>query len=92
MMSNKIFAVLATLSALSLFAVTAAAADPIVKEEQEQLGNTAAPVDPEASKGPDDPIVKQEQEQLDNSASPNVPEPSGKGGESLPTMDMKGLE
>jgi hypothetical protein len=93
MMSNKIFAVLAASSALALFAVTSASADPIVKEEQEQIGNTAAPdVDPGASKGADQPIVKQEQNQIDNSTSTNVPEPSMKGGESIPAQEKKGLE
>ena len=82
MVSNKIIAVLAASSALALFAVTSASADPIVKEEQEQIGNSAAPdVDPGASKGPDKPIVKQEKNQLDNSMSTDVPEPSMKGGE-----------
>jgi hypothetical protein len=53
MVSNKIIAVLAATSALALFAATSANAESIVKEEQEQLGNSAAPdVDPGASQGP----------------------------------------
>ena len=92
MMSNKIIAVLAASSALALFAVTSASADPIVKEEQEQMGNSAAPdVDPGASKGPDKPIVTQEKDQLNNSMGTNVPEPSMKGGETLPEMEQEGI-
>ena len=93
MMSNKIIAVLAASSALALFAVTSATADPIVKEEQEQMGNSAAPdVDPGASKGPDKPIVTQEKDQLNNSTGTNVPEPSIKGGQSIPSEEKKGIE
>ena len=93
MMSNKIIAVLAASSALALFAVTSASADPIVKEQQEQMGNSAAPdVDPGASKGPDKPIVTQEKDQLNNSTGTNVPEPSMKGGESIPAQEKKGIE
>jgi hypothetical protein len=93
MTSNKLIALLAASSALALFAVTSASADPIVKEQQDQIGNSAAPdVDPGASKGPDKPIVTQEKDQLDNSTSTNVPEPSKKGGESIPSMEKKGIE
>ena len=93
MMSNKIIAVLGASSALALSAVTSASADPIVKEEQEQMGNSAAPdVDPGASKGPDKPIVTQEKDQLNNSTGTNVPEPSMKGGESIPAQEKKGIE
>ena len=93
MMSNKIIAVLAASSALALVAVTSASADPIVKEEQEQMGNSAAPdVDPGASKGPDKPIVTQEKDQLNNSTGTNVPEPSIKGGQSIPSEEKKGIE
>jgi hypothetical protein len=73
--SNKIIAVLAASSALALFAANA---ESIVKEEQQQLGNSAAPdVDPGASQGPDKSIVTQERVQLGNSPGPNVPERSG---------------
>jgi hypothetical protein len=93
MMSNKILAVFAASSALALFSVTSASADPIVKEEKEQIGNSAAPdVDPGASKGPDKPIVTEEKDQLDNSTSTNVPEPAQKGGQSIPSMEKKGIE
>ena len=79
MTSNKLIALLAASSALAVFAVTSASADPIVKEQQEQIGNSAAPdVDPGASKGPDKPIVTQEKDQLDNSTSTNVPEAGAK--------------
>ena len=49
MVSSKIIAVLAAMSALALFAVTSANAESIVKEEQEQLGNSPGPNVPERS-------------------------------------------
>jgi len=92
MVSNKIIAVLAVSSALALFAASAANAESIVKEEQQQLGNSAAPdVDPGASQGPDKSIVTQERMQLGNSPGPNVPEPSMKGGQSIPDLEKKDL-
>lgn len=92
MVSNKIIAVLAATSALALFAVTSANAESIVKEEQERLGNSAAPdVDPGASQGPDKSIVTQERMQLGNSPGPNVPERSMKGGESIPDLEKKDI-
>ena len=92
MVSNKIIAVLAATSALALFAATSANAELIVKEEQEQLGNSAAPdVDPGASQGPDKSIVTQERMQLGNSPGPNVPERSMKGGDSIPDLEKKDI-
>ena len=45
---------LTLVSMAALFAASAANAESIVKEEQQQLGNSAAPdVDPGASQGPD---------------------------------------
>jgi hypothetical protein len=95
MVSNKIIAVLAASSALALFAATSVNAESIVKEEQQQLGNSAAPdVDPGASRGPDKSIVTQERMQLGNSPGPNVPEGPGankKGGQSIPAEEKKDI-
>jgi len=92
MLSNKIIAVLAASSAVAVFSATATNADPIVKQEQNQLGDSAAPdVDPGASRGTDKSIVKQEQNQLGDTAAPNVPEPSMKGGQSIPSEEKKQL-
>ena len=92
MLSNKIIAVLAASSAVAVFSATATNADPIVKQEQNQLGDSAAPdVDPGASRGTDKSIVKQEQNQLGDTAAPNVPEPSMKGGQSIPSEEQKQL-
>jgi hypothetical protein len=92
MVSNKIIAVLAATSALALFAATSANAESIVKEEQEQIGNSAAPdVDPGASQGPDKSIVTQERMQLGNSPGPNVPERSMKSGDSIPDLEKKDI-
>ena len=95
MVSNKIIAVLAASSALALFAATSVNAESIVKEEQQQLGNSAAPdVDPGASQGSDKSIVTQERMQLGNSPGPNVPEGKGankKGGDSIPTEEQKDI-
>ena len=54
MLSNKIIAVLAASSAVAVFSAAAANADPIVKQEQNQLGDSECaravhegrPVDP----------------------------------------------
>ena len=43
MLSHKIIALLAASTALALFVNTSARADPIVKEQQEQIGNSGAP-------------------------------------------------
>jgi hypothetical protein len=102
MVSNKFIAVLAASSALALFAATSANlalfaatsanAESIVKEEQQQLGNSTAPdVDPGASRGPNKSIVTQERMQLGNSPGPNVPERSMKGGESIPDLEKKDI-
>ena len=92
MVSNKFIAVLAASSALALFAATSVSAESIVKEEQQQLGNSDAPdVDPGASKGTDKSIVTQERMQLGNSPGPNVPERSMKGGESIPDLEKKDI-
>ena len=40
MLSNKIIAVLAASSAVAVFSAAAANADPIVKQEQNELGNS----------------------------------------------------
>ena len=91
-MLNKFIAVLAASSALALVAVTAVNAESIVKEEQEQLGNSTAPdVDPGASRGPDKSIVTQERMQLGNSPGPNVSEPALPGGDSIPQMEQKDI-
>jgi len=92
MVSNKFIAVLAASSALALFAATSANAESIVKEEQQQLGNSAAPdVDPGASQGPDKSIVTQERMQLGNSPGPNALEPSLPGGQSIPSEEKKDI-
>jgi hypothetical protein len=93
MSTNKTFAVLAASSVLALFALSPAYAGDIVKEEQEQLDNSAQPdVDPGASKGPDKPVVDQERMQLGNEPGPDVKEPSKKGGDSIPTEEQKDIE
>ena len=92
MVSKKLIAVLAASSALALFAASAANAESIVKEEQEQLSNSTAPdVDPGASQGSDKSIVTQERMQLGNSPGPNVPSRALPGGESIPKMEQKDI-
>lgn len=97
MASNKTIAVLVASSVLALFTLsTVVNAESIVKEEQDQLGNSPSPdVDPGASKGTDKPIPDQERMQLGNEPGPDVQEPSSankKGGDSIPELEQKDLE
>jgi len=97
MSTKKTLSVLAASGVLALFAISPVfAEDPIVKEEQENYGNSAQPdVDPGASKGPDAPITTQERMQLGNQPGPDVPEgpdADTKGGESIPEMEKKDYE
>ena len=76
MLSHKIIALLAASTALALFVNTSARADPIVKEQQEQIGKlrwlpTSTPT--RRKELTSKPITKQEQNQLDNSMSTDVP-------------------
>ena len=83
---------MAALVASSLFAATAVNAEPIAKEERDQLSNSdAINVDPGASSGPDRPIVTQERMQLGNSPNPNVPERSLKDGQSIPDEERNDI-
>ena len=66
MLSNKFIAVFAASSALAVFSATATNADPIVKQEQNQLGDTAAPNVPEPSMKGGQSIPSEEQKQLGN--------------------------
>ena len=66
MLSNKIIAVLAASSAVAVFSAAAANADPIVKQEQNQLGDTAAPNVPEPSMKGGQSIPTEEKKQLGN--------------------------
>jgi hypothetical protein len=94
MSTKKTLAVLAASSVLAMFALAPVVhAGDVVKEEQDQLNNSAQPdVDPGASKGPDAPISNEEQMQLGNQPGPDVKEPSMKGGESVPTEEQKDIE
>ena len=66
MLSNKFIAVFAASSALAVFSATATNADPIVKQEQNQLGDTAAPNVPEPSMKGGQSIPSEEKKQLGN--------------------------
>jgi hypothetical protein len=93
MSTTKTLGVLAAAALQAFLILSPAYAESIPEQEKHQLDNSALPdVDPGASKGYDKPIAEQEKAQLDNSAEPNVQSRSEKGGESIPTMEQKGIE
>ena len=95
MSTSKVLAAIAASSALALVSFAPAYAESIPQEQIDQYGISAAPdVAPGASKGPDAPIVNQEQTQMGNEPAKDLdpPKSASKGGESLPSMEKKGLK